>query len=65
MNNIFNLEGKVAVVTGASSGLGKSAAFAYAENGASVALLGLDEEKLERVKKRNNRKRQRCFSDKM
>lgn len=50
MNNIFNLEGKVAVVTGASSGLGKSAAFAYAENGASVALLGLDEEKLERVK---------------
>ncbi len=50
MNNIFNLEGKVAVVTGASSGLGKSAALAYAENGASVALLGLDEEKLEKVK---------------
>ena len=28
----------------------KSAALAYAENGASVALLGLDEEKLEKVK---------------
>ncbi|MBZ3935200.1 SDR family NAD(P)-dependent oxidoreductase [Methanimicrococcus blatticola] len=44
---LFNLEGKVAIVTGASSGLGFSAAKAFAENGASVALLARRKEKLE------------------
>lgn len=44
---LFNLEGKVAIVTGASSGLGLSAAKAFAENGASVALLARRKEKLE------------------
>lgn len=34
MNKYFDLTGKVAVVTGASSGLGASAAVAYAEAGA-------------------------------
>ena len=37
--NLFDLTGKIAVVTGASSGLGADAALAYAEYGADVALL--------------------------
>lgn len=45
--NLFNLTGKVVVVTGASSGLGADAAKAYAECGASVALLARRKEKLE------------------
>lgn len=49
MKNLFNLNGKVAVVTGASSGLGADAAVAYAENGADVALFARREEKLEKV----------------
>ena len=39
MKNIFDLNGKVAVVTGANSGLGLDAAISYAEHGAHVALL--------------------------
>ncbi|MDN5351276.1 MAG: hypothetical protein PWQ12_192 [Clostridiales bacterium] len=44
---MFELNGKVAVVTGASSGLGADAARAYAKNGANVALLARRKEKLE------------------
>lgn len=47
MKNLFDLTGKVAVVTGASSGLGLDAARAYAEYGADVALLARRKEKLE------------------
>lgn len=50
MMNLFDLTGKVAVVTGASSGLGKDAALAYAEAGADVALLARRVEKLNEVK---------------
>jgi gluconate 5-dehydrogenase len=46
MANLFDLSGKVAVVTGASSGLGADAAVAYAEQGADVALLARRVEKL-------------------
>lgn len=50
MKNLMDLTGKVAVVTGASSGLGADAALAYAEAGAKVALLARRVEKLESVK---------------
>lgn len=50
MGNLFDLTGKVAVVTGASSGLGADAALAYAEAGADVALLARRVEKLNQVK---------------
>lgn len=50
MKNLFDLTGKVAVVTGASSGLGADAALAYAEAGADVAILARRVEKLNQVK---------------
>jgi NADP-dependent 3-hydroxy acid dehydrogenase YdfG len=46
------LEGKVAVVTGASSGIGESAALALAENGAKVAVSGRRAERLNALVKR-------------
>lgn len=49
MNQLFNLEGKVAVVIGASGGLGSDAAYAYATSGASVALLARSKNKLEKL----------------
>lgn len=50
--NLFDLSGKVAVVTGASSGIGADAAIAYAEAGADVAILARRMEKLEVVKRK-------------
>ncbi len=50
MMDLFDLTGKVAVVTGASAGLGADAALAYAQAGADVALLARRVEKLEAVR---------------
>ncbi len=47
----FKLDGKVAVVTGASSGIGKRVALGYAQAGATVALVARDAEKLALVTK--------------
>ena len=44
--NIFDLTGKVALITGASRGLGRAFAEAMAEFGADVACVGRDEAKL-------------------
>jgi NAD(P)-dependent dehydrogenase (short-subunit alcohol dehydrogenase family) len=48
----FSLEGKVAIVTGASSGIGFSIAEAMSEAGAKVVLVGRDEERLRRCAER-------------
>lgn len=50
MKNYLDLTGKVAVVTGASSGLGYEYAKALAENGAKVAALARRVERLEALK---------------
>ena len=47
---MFNLKGRVAVVTGASSGLGKGMAKAFAEQGADLAILARRIERLEELK---------------
>lgn len=48
---MFDLNGKIAVVTGASSGLGKDAALAYAKEGANVCVLARRVEKIESLAK--------------
>lgn len=50
MYNYFDVSGKNAIVTGASSGLGRQFALCLAEQGANVAILARRLEKLEEVK---------------
>ena len=47
---MFNLNNRVAVITGASSGLGKQMARAFAKQGANLAILARRVEKLEELK---------------
>jgi NAD(P)-dependent dehydrogenase (short-subunit alcohol dehydrogenase family) len=42
--NLFRLDGKAAVITGAASGIGKAIARQFAASGADVCILDLDEE---------------------
>ena len=47
---MFNLKGRVAVITGASSGLGKQMATAFADQGANLVVLARRIERLEELK---------------
>jgi len=47
--DLFSLKGRVAVVTGASSGLGVQMAKALAAQGADIVILARRKEKLEKV----------------
>jgi NADP-dependent 3-hydroxy acid dehydrogenase YdfG len=62
MNDHPTMDGKVIVITGASSGFGKGAALRFAESGASVALGAGRLELLEDVahKCRPSRKKVSC-----
>lgn len=54
-----SLTGKVILVTGAGSGIGRSAALCYAKNGANIVLLGRTHEKLKSVAQEIEKKHQR------
>jgi gluconate 5-dehydrogenase len=62
MNNLFNLSGKVALVTGASSGLGVGFATALAGQGADIAILARRKERLLELKKTIEGLGVRCFA---
>ena len=47
---MFDLKGRVAVITGASSGLGKQMAYGFAKQGADLAILARRIERLEELK---------------
>ena len=49
VKNLFDIEGKVAIVTGATGNLGKSASWGYGYAGAKVMLTGRNEAKLKNI----------------
>jgi len=48
-NNLFDLTGKVAIVTGAGRGIGKSIALGLAQHGADIVLCSRSQKELEKV----------------
>ncbi|MBQ6494661.1 MAG: SDR family oxidoreductase [Bacilli bacterium] len=54
---MFSLKNRVAVITGASSGLGKQMTYAFAEQGADLVLIARRIEKLEEIKKELEKKK--------
>ena len=56
----FSLKGKVAMITGASRGLGEGMAVGLAEAGAEIIALGRDEEALEQTVKQIHSMEQRA-----
>ena len=59
--SLFNLKGRVAVVTGASSGLGKRFAMVLAKQGADVAIVARRLDRLEELAKEIETLGVRCF----
>src|SRR5260221_10219243 len=55
-NSMAGVTGRVALVTGASQGIGRACALALAEGGALVALAARNEEKLAKVAREITRK---------
>lgn len=56
MPGIKNFKGKVVVVTGAGSGIGRATAVAFASEGAKVVLSDISEERLTEVRKEIEKK---------
>lgn len=59
---MFNLKGKVAVITGASSGLGRQMAEAFAKQGADVVIMARRIERLEELKEELEQLDIKCLS---
>ena len=53
---MFNLKGRVAIITGASSGLGRQMAYAFANQGADLVIIARRIERLEEIKKELEKK---------
>ena len=49
-SSAFHLEDKVAIVTGASQGIGRAIALGLARHGAHIVLVGLNEERMAHVR---------------
>ena len=53
MLDLFSLKGKVAIVTGAAQGIGREIALGFAQYGADIVAVDLNEEKIANPQKRN------------
>lgn len=50
VNDLFNIQGRIAAITGGGSGLGSAIAIGYAQAGAKIALVDVNVEGMERTK---------------
>jgi 2-deoxy-D-gluconate 3-dehydrogenase len=61
MLDLFSLKGKVAIVTGAAQGIGREIALGFAQYGADIAAVDLNEERLQTLKSEIEALNQRCL----
>lgn len=59
---MFNLQGRVAVITGASSGLGRQMSEAFAKQGANLVIMARRIERLEELKKELEKNNVKCIA---
>jgi NAD(P)-dependent dehydrogenase (short-subunit alcohol dehydrogenase family) len=62
MQDLFTLEGKVAIVTGAGQGIGREIAIGFARYGADIVAVDLNEETLKEAKKEIEAENRRCLA---
>jgi 2-dehydro-3-deoxy-D-gluconate 5-dehydrogenase len=61
MMDLFSLQGKVAIVTGAAQGIGREIALGFAQYGADIVAVDLTDEKLLTLKKEIEAQKRRCL----
>lgn len=62
MLDLFSLKGKVAIVTGAAQGIGREIALGFAQYGADIAAVDLNEERLQTLKSAIEALNRRCLT---
>ena len=62
MLDLFSLKGKVAIVTGAAQGIGREIALGFAQYGADIAAVDLNEERLQTLKNDIEALNRRCLA---
>ncbi len=50
MQDLFSLQGKVALVTGAAQGIGREIALGFAQYGADIVAVDINDERLQKLK---------------
>ncbi len=53
MQDLFSLQGKVALVTGAAQGIGREIALGFARYGADIVAVDINDERLQKLKARS------------
>lgn len=61
MLDLFSLQGKVAIVTGAAQGIGREIALGFAQYGADIVAIDLTDEKLLTLKNEIEAQKRRCL----
>jgi NAD(P)-dependent dehydrogenase (short-subunit alcohol dehydrogenase family) len=61
MPDLFSLQGKVAIVTGAAQGIGREIALGFAQYGADIVAVDLNDERLQTLKNEIETQNRRCL----
>ena len=61
MQDLFSLQGKVALVTGAAQGIGREIALGFAQYGADIVAVDINDERLQKLKGEVEAEKRRCL----